>query len=478
MATKKIYNKKIIARTVVNYIWMVDPDVSQTDINHVKSTFTNLLCSNLSMEDITDACRDLTGNTALVDEYIKILDCAKSEPLTDPKADIDNPNFIPPAERPGSKQKGRVWTRQEDRRLIYAVSQFGLGSWSQVARFVGAGRNRSTCSQRWCRVLDPGIKKDEWTKEEELNLCRLAKIHGTQNWSKVSHLLNNRSDVQCRYRYGQLEKTGKLAEYQAQIEEELKNIPAVNFPANPPRFFPINCGRFPNQILASLPKTMKLSLPKNFSPNFRQFLPNFSFPIIPPNTQPIEPMNQLGMNMPLQGMSSQSLNNHQNVENLENYQSSDISYNMSIHQNNQQNHIENNIEYQNQNQNDTSSEFNTNDNLIPSALGTVENETPKKTRRRISTEPNKSLDLSKLWRQQKREMNRELQREAQKKARKHQDMKNNRLEKQRQYQKKLQSEILVASMIVPDSTDLVQEDEMFGEEWDTLPGFPFDLDTP
>ena len=105
-----------------------------------------------------------------------------------------------------ARRQTRSWNSNEDNRLMMAVHKFGLENWSQIASYVGNGRTRSQCSQRWIRVLDPKISKTKWTQEEEKKLLKLVAKYGEKNWMRVSNSLGNRSDVQCRYRYNQLKR--------------------------------------------------------------------------------------------------------------------------------------------------------------------------------------------------------------------------------------------------------------------------------
>jgi hypothetical protein len=100
---------------------------------------------------------------------------------------------------------------QEDIRLFAGFHKFGLSSsynWSTVARFVGNGRTRSQCSQRWIRVLNPRISKDLWTATKDERLVELVAQLGEKAWMKVANQMGNRSDVQCRYHYLQIQRVG------------------------------------------------------------------------------------------------------------------------------------------------------------------------------------------------------------------------------------------------------------------------------
>ncbi|EAX97889.1 Myb-like DNA-binding domain containing protein [Trichomonas vaginalis G3] len=100
-----------------------------------------------------------------------------------------------------SRNKSRSWTPEEDNRLIEAVNKYGSSEWCKIAQYVGNGRTRSQCGQRWNRVLSPQISKDPWTPEEDQKLANLVCLYGDRTWSKIANEMGSRSDVQCRYRW-------------------------------------------------------------------------------------------------------------------------------------------------------------------------------------------------------------------------------------------------------------------------------------
>lgn len=116
------------------------------------------------------------------------------------------PTMHPGMTQANPRKKARAWTEQEDTRLLAAINKFGLDSWLEVTDFVGSGRTRAQCSQRWFRGLDPRISKYLWTTEEEARLVDLVKEFGDHSWTKVANALGNRSDAQCRYHYYQITK--------------------------------------------------------------------------------------------------------------------------------------------------------------------------------------------------------------------------------------------------------------------------------
>jgi len=108
------------------------------------------------------------------------------------------------------RKKSRIWTQYEDKKLLYGIHKYGLGDWEKISLFVGNGRSRAQCAQRWNRGLDPKISKDHWTREEEIKLLEIIKDHGVNGWTQIAKMLGNRCDVQCRYRYLQMKKDKKV----------------------------------------------------------------------------------------------------------------------------------------------------------------------------------------------------------------------------------------------------------------------------
>lgn len=139
------------------------------------------------------------GNTSPVDKIRDIL-TVKEEPLP------TRPQY---AHDVGLRKKTQQWTHIEDMRLLAGLHRFGMENWTLVAQFVGNGRSRSQCSQRWLRGLDPRISRNHWTREEEEKLLKLVEKLGDKSWIRVASEMGNRSDVQCRYRYLQIQKEAK-----------------------------------------------------------------------------------------------------------------------------------------------------------------------------------------------------------------------------------------------------------------------------
>lgn len=103
-----------------------------------------------------------------------------------------------------SRKKTRSWTPQEDTRLLAGIYRFGADNWTTISVYVGNGRTRAQCCQRWTRGLNPRISKNLWSYEEDMKLVHLVHTYGDKSWTRIASMMGNRSDVQCRYHYHQV----------------------------------------------------------------------------------------------------------------------------------------------------------------------------------------------------------------------------------------------------------------------------------
>lgn len=129
--------------------------------------------------------------------------------LNTPSSPLNSSNNV---NRKIIKKNINYWREKEDRRLMFALYKFGTNDWDSVAKFVGNSRTRAQCRQRWNRVISPNINKGSWTEDELCKLLNLVKANGTKSWKRISELMGDRSDVQCRYQYSQMLKNKSFME--------------------------------------------------------------------------------------------------------------------------------------------------------------------------------------------------------------------------------------------------------------------------
>ncbi|KAH0789474.1 Myb-like DNA-binding domain containing protein [Histomonas meleagridis] len=167
--------------------------------SEVYNVITNYVTQSITPEDANARLEVLTGTPFAVQKINEVLQQYQL-PETVQQSIFKATQF------PGFRKRSSPWTEEEDERLRAAIQVHGSDNWTIVATFVGGGRTKSQCSQRWRRVLDPKINKGNWTKEEEEKLIEAVKSFGNKAWTRISSELGNRSDVQCRFRYNFLQK--------------------------------------------------------------------------------------------------------------------------------------------------------------------------------------------------------------------------------------------------------------------------------
>jgi hypothetical protein len=179
----------------LSYIFDHDPQTSSDKLEVLESGLSAFLSGAKAAPEILQLFRDTLGSTKPFDRIVTIVQ-------TSDKPIPDFSMFC--VANPHSGRRTRAWTDYENQRLLAAIHRFGTDDWVSVARFVGNGRTRAQCSQRWLRGLDPRICRDRWTPEEESRLQGLVQCFGTRSWTKIAGEMGNRSDVQCRYHYNQM----------------------------------------------------------------------------------------------------------------------------------------------------------------------------------------------------------------------------------------------------------------------------------
>jgi len=94
----------------------------------------------------------------------------------------------------------RWWTPEEDELLKKVVRKYGAKNWKKIASFL-KDRTDVQCLHRWQKVLNPSLVKGPWTKEEDETLMQMVEKYGPRNWSAIAEHLPGRIGKQCRERW-------------------------------------------------------------------------------------------------------------------------------------------------------------------------------------------------------------------------------------------------------------------------------------
>ena len=181
-----------LSEVALQYIQDDSPNMDESSIQAAHSVIDRMILKQISYEDAFKEVEELIGTSAPAEKIRAILEMS------------DKPDKVMFNRRLGpyrQKSAPRNWSTYENQRLLAAVFRFGENDWDKISEFVGNDRSKWQCSQRWFRGLDPKINKGPWTQSEDDKLFKLIQEYGNKSWKKIANYFDNRSDVQCRYRY-------------------------------------------------------------------------------------------------------------------------------------------------------------------------------------------------------------------------------------------------------------------------------------
>ncbi|XP_047951383.1 transcription factor MYB14-like [Salvia hispanica] len=101
----------------------------------------------------------------------------------------------PSIDRNGMK-KG-AWSQDEDEKLKTYIEKYGHWNWRLLPRYAGLKRCGKSCRLRWVNYLKPGLKRGNFSEEEQRLVVELHAELGNK-WSAIAAKLPGRTDNEIK----------------------------------------------------------------------------------------------------------------------------------------------------------------------------------------------------------------------------------------------------------------------------------------
>lgn len=93
--------------------------------------------------------------------------------------------------------KKGAWSEDEDDKLKAYVLKYGHWNWKLLPKFAGLARCGKSCRLRWYNYLKPGLKRGNFTEEEQELIKKLHDEHGNK-WSTIAAKVPGRTDNEIK----------------------------------------------------------------------------------------------------------------------------------------------------------------------------------------------------------------------------------------------------------------------------------------
>ncbi|KAL1204819.1 Transcription factor MYB10 [Cardamine amara subsp. amara] len=96
-----------------------------------------------------------------------------------------------------SQVKRGSWSAEESEKLRSFIEKNGHSNWRSLPKLAGLMRCGKSCRLRWINYLRPGLKRGNFTKEEEDSIIQLHQAYGNK-WSKIASHFPGRTDNEIK----------------------------------------------------------------------------------------------------------------------------------------------------------------------------------------------------------------------------------------------------------------------------------------
>jgi hypothetical protein len=118
------------------------------------------------------------------------------------------------------------FTSDEDSRLLELCERAGpWKDWSQISNELG-NRTPRQCRDRYKHYLNPELRTEEWTPEEDALLEAKVGAYGTR-WNRIALFFHNRSEMALRNRWLFMSRHKVKDETTAALTREKRHLPIV-----------------------------------------------------------------------------------------------------------------------------------------------------------------------------------------------------------------------------------------------------------